>query len=613
MNRTGKLLTGLALLAVPFVIACTQAQPNEIIHPTPDNLPAAGSPVIRAADVPAELGTEELAEWKRIRDALLMNEGTLASLGRLGTMQDRDAPDIFGFELDVALNHSGQLVVLDRRNYAVKIFNLTGEHVATFGRAGSGPGEFRDPNAVEVLSDGQIVVLDRGNRINLYAPHDSGYAYATTHIVKDVVPERACSLGDRIFSSGWRRLDNTMIHEIPVTPDHSAQHFGRGYKSGEWLVQDQLSDGPIACLEDPARVVLAFDNFPVLRAHDANTGALLWESLLDDYSQRPIVQELSPTGGPRVSFPKGEGARDAVAALLAVNDDHLLLQTARGETPSDPSEQPEIQIRSYLVHAPSGQGALISDTLPMLASITNEYYVAIWVFPFPRLEVVGGLPEGRLVDLAGHWKPAPFDPNELQEHGEMTMPLTGWKQASAALILGVTLGVAGAIPVPSVDIRWNLPALRSMDYMPEARRDSGTELLFVVIGSSGCRWSNTPEFIELVRNARDAVRNEAKSRGIGFATLGLSQDHDAAAGIEYLETFGAFDEIAVGRGWRNTGLNKYMYNEFPGPAATPQILVITRDISGLGGQWEFVNETVLVRLIGSAEIRSWLQGGAGVS
>lgn len=193
------------------------------------------------------------------------------------------------------------------------------------------------------------------------------------------------------------------------------------------------------------------------------------------------------------------------------------------------------------------------------------------------------------------------------------MRRVGWKQGGAALSLGMVLGAMGAIPVPIVNVSWKIPALQKQAYTPEARRDAGEELLFVVIGSSGCRWSNKPELVNLIRRARAAVRSEAKSRDAGFATLGVAQDNVPRLGIEHLERFGPFDEISVGRGWRNSGLLKYVYEEFPGPAATPQVLVVARDLIGEGGQWEIANERILVRLTGVAEIAAWLQGGAHVS
>ena len=381
MERIKIVASCLAML----LVSCIEAERNEISHPTPDNLPAPGSPVIRSSVVPAELGAGQLAAWKAVRDALLADATVLTSLGRLGTAEHREAPDIFGFEIDVAMDRSGQLVVLDRRNYAVKVFKPTGEHVGSFGRAGEGPGEFLDPQEIEILSDGRLAVVDRRKRINMYAPTDSGYSYLETHRV-DLVPERFCSAGDRVFTSGGRAADNTMIHEVPVSPAQSLRHFGRGYESRHWIVRDQLSDGLVACLEDPVRVVLAFELLPVVRSYDADTGTLLWESLLEDYLQPPIEEEHVSEGQPRVFF-SAEGKRDMAVSLTPVNDSHVLLQTMRFEPVPDPSFEPQIEIRSYLIHASSGQGALISDSLPVIALIAERHYVATWILPFPRLEV----------------------------------------------------------------------------------------------------------------------------------------------------------------------------------------------------------------------------------
>ena len=156
---------------------------------------------------------------------------------------------------------------------------------------------------------------------------------------------------------------------------------------------DARDRGRASSSEDPARVVLVFERLPVARSYDANTGTLLWESLLEDYLQPPVVEQRLPEGQPRVSF-AAEGKRDMAVSLTPVDNNHVLLQTIRGEPVPDPSVEPEIQIRTYLIHASSGQGALISDSLPVIALITEQHYVATWLLPFPRLEVRRWAPKG---------------------------------------------------------------------------------------------------------------------------------------------------------------------------------------------------------------------------
>jgi len=134
----------------------------------------------------------------------------------------------------------------------------------------------------------------------------------------------------------------------------------------------------------------------------------------------------------------------------------------------------------------------------------------------------------------------------------------------------------------------------------------------VVIGSSTCGWSTSDDFVQLYREARDSVQAYATARDIGFATLGISQDVVLDDGIEYLQGLGRLDEVAVGRSWRNTGIRRYIYGEFSGEAATPQILVAKRSVVGGSGYWGIERERVLMRRTGLSEIRRWVQGGSQV-
>lgn len=176
-----------------------------------------------------------------------------------------------------------------------------------------------------------------------------------------------------------------MIHELPLTDAATAQRFGRGYQDDHWLLQDQLSDGPIGCVGDPLRVILAFERLPVVRAYTVSSGALLWTSRNEDYLQPPVLEVRGSNGQPRVRF-SNRGARDMVASLTTVSDRHVLLQNVRFE-PMPPPADVQFEVRSYLIDAATGQGALISDSLPLVAAVGRDYYVAKWLLPFPRIEI----------------------------------------------------------------------------------------------------------------------------------------------------------------------------------------------------------------------------------
>ena len=366
-------------------------EPKEIAHPTSQNLPPPGSPTIRPLGMPRELERRSLHDWMKTRDALLATTNPLASLGHEGGIGD-PPPDLFASELDIALDSIGNIFVLDRGNHSVKIFGPAGAAIASFGRSGEGPMEFRDPSALERLSDGRLVVTERSNRLKVFLPThlDHEYEYAATHTT-GIVADYGCSLGNRVFVSGKHRDNNTILHEVQLHTNEMPRSFGRGYEDDYWLVQDQLSSGPIACFDHLGLVLFAFQNLPVVKAYSVDTGNLVWTALLEGYIQPPIVEESRPDGTGRIVF-DGRGVRDRVLLLSAVSSQHALLQTARYEPVLDPGANAAIdalEVRSYLLDAATGQGAYISESLPLIPTVdpTHQFYAAVWLLPFPRVEL----------------------------------------------------------------------------------------------------------------------------------------------------------------------------------------------------------------------------------
>lgn len=59
---------------------------------------------------------------------------------------------------------SGRIFVADGyRNAAIHVFASRGEHISSWGRPGGGPGEFRLPHSIALLSPDSLVVADREN------------------------------------------------------------------------------------------------------------------------------------------------------------------------------------------------------------------------------------------------------------------------------------------------------------------------------------------------------------------------------------------------------------------------------------------------------------------
>ena len=179
---------------------------------------------------------------------------------------------------------------------------------------------------------------------------------------------------------------------------------------------------------------------------------------------------------------------------------------------------------------------------------------------------------------------------------------------SIGATIGLVLTFMGLVPIP--EVRWKMPTTEAGEYRPDSRLEPGEELAFVFVGSSACAWSNRPELVKIVRDLKTTYAARAAADGIGFAAVGVARDIVAERGIAHLEKFGRFDEVMAGRGWANTGIQKYLYDAMPGPGATPQILVVARSLDYSTGHVAMVDERVLARKVGLPEITAWADEGA---
>ena len=223
-------------------------------------------------------------------------------------------------------------------------------------------------------------MADSRRHLEIFAQADGEYAHAGRHpLPADLfMREGLCQTGDRLFLSVWERESNAVVHEVPLEPAHSGRTFGQGYEASYELARQLLSDGPIGCVGDPPRIVHALNQLPVLRAYDAADGLEAWTARVADYVQGEIVEERA-TG----SIAYGSGRKDVAVSVTGVGEEYILYQTVRGER----AASDELEVRSYLVDASSGNGALISTGLPVVSEITDTHILGYWLTGIPRVEV----------------------------------------------------------------------------------------------------------------------------------------------------------------------------------------------------------------------------------
>ncbi len=89
----------------------------------------------------------------------------------IGTFEGADEY-MFGRVRSLAVASDGSIYVYDSHAKELRKYAPDGTYVATFGREGGGPGEYREPDGgLAVLPDGRVLLRDPGNaRISVFSP-----------------------------------------------------------------------------------------------------------------------------------------------------------------------------------------------------------------------------------------------------------------------------------------------------------------------------------------------------------------------------------------------------------------------------------------------------------
>jgi hypothetical protein len=115
----------------------------------------------------------------------------------IGDVDTEDENLAFDSPLDMAVDDSGSIYILDSRNQRIQVFGPDGRFARTIGRRGQGPGEFSGPNSMDIDGEGRLHVLDNPQkRIQVFAAN--GEVIETIPVVKHRIDRM------RLLGSGAR-------------------------------------------------------------------------------------------------------------------------------------------------------------------------------------------------------------------------------------------------------------------------------------------------------------------------------------------------------------------------------------------------------------------------
>ncbi len=375
-SRVGSLpLVTVALAALTAAACSGGARANETTHPTSENVPAQAEVTITQDSVPPGLTRRAGTRWAGARRSLLEARTVLA----LGGDNDGGA-EMFAAIADVEVAPDGEIFVLDDQYQEVRIFDPRGGFVGKIGGIGDGPLEFRYANGIVLLPDGRLFVSSRGPQAKVFIRLD-GDSWVLDEVIELPIGVRGvCSTAaGRVFITGYKSDDNTLVHEL-APHGGIARSFAPGYRSDHWLLQMQMGDGSVGCVDGPDRVVFAHSAFPLVRAFEADTGTRLWSANIGAFDPLPVYEGVDERGRRYVRRGR-ERQWDVLGAVHSLPSGHLLLQTGHADLAGRATT-----VRSYLVDGETGRGAFLGEALPRLVPV-RDGYVALFEDPYPRLEL----------------------------------------------------------------------------------------------------------------------------------------------------------------------------------------------------------------------------------
>ncbi len=319
----------------------------------------------------------------------------------------------------------GRLFVLDALLGRIQVYSTSGEYLETYGRKGSGPGEFQDSWTFGVTSDGVIAVRDVGKKLYLVGTLNDGFSRSipVPSLFSLREPIRTDTNG-RFFDSFRVFADSTTPHELhgydpdSVTP---VQTFQLPMMHEEF-VDVPTSAGPGRYVRVPFSPVLAWDVLP--------SGEVVFATGTDDkvhiLGATGVVRSFE-AGLPGLAVPRSIRA-DSIRAALELLRDPLSGAAARPDRKARrrleafPTYPPvmDLYIDSegrVVVRHPTTDGSLLlslhsasGDPLHRLEFSDTEGFTWLWktgVFDGDRLFVVRRDQNGVHQVVSVTWRVAP--------------------------------------------------------------------------------------------------------------------------------------------------------------------------------------------------------------
>jgi len=301
-------------------------------------------------------------------------------LARIGAEDGADH-EVFGDMVSAIVVDDSTIAVIDGSASEVRLFSRGGRHLQTFGRSGSGPGEFRGAVAIVRAPDGALIVADTRRTLQYFYRERGSYTYRRT--ASTTVGVRSmCFLGGTLYVNGASLDDGKVIRALDET-GAATRAFGEVYRSPNPLLNYQVAQGRLAC--DESRQLIYYMAGSLLGEVRAfrPTGEEVWSVRVGDFRTNRIVD----TGGGSLSVVRSASGAHAAGNVLSLGASGVLAQWTFITRAQMEAKELPTEVLSVLIDPASGSARFVGSALPLLKDAKLGLVLGFGADPVPQLEV----------------------------------------------------------------------------------------------------------------------------------------------------------------------------------------------------------------------------------
>lgn len=240
---------------------------------------------------------------------------------RVGVRPSREMEE-FGGIGDGAIFTDGSALVSDALKLRLVLLGPSAENVEVIGRAGEGPGEFRELLSLYAGFGDRVYVLDNALfRLTSFDRVDGGLQLVKTARVSGN-SSTACDWRGEYVSLEYTAANERILH-LSSSDAGEAQAFGPPLRKVSHRLNFQLTLGRLICAPEVDAVFLAAETGDLVAIHP--NGKPVWRVVIEDFEPTEIT-EIGEGVVRMTTAPPPENRSTSIGRFVRLNDSLAVLQ-----------------------------------------------------------------------------------------------------------------------------------------------------------------------------------------------------------------------------------------------------------------------------------------------